>query len=274
MFELLIFGVAFVILLLASIEDLKTREVPDYLNYFLIGAAIVIRLLWFVWEQNLEILYWIPVAFGMFFGFSYLMYKSGQWGGGDVKIMVGISILLSAFPGESIPFFLNFFFNILVVGAVYGIFSMGILGIIRYDSLKSYLTRIEKILPFVGLAVVGILFFLLQPIYAFFASLFVISIILFKYFKKIEKYCMERIVPVKEATEGDWLVSDIKIGKTVIKKQGIGLTLEDLEKMRKLEKSGKLKKVKIKFGIPFVPTFFITLLVTYFIGNVLLKLFF
>ena len=69
------------------------------------------------------------------------------------------------------------------------------------------------------------------------------------------------------------MLNDVKInGKTVVKKRDVGLLTEDIKKLISFKKKGKLKKVLIKVGIPFVPAFLISLIITLVFGNVLFRI--
>jgi Flp pilus assembly protein protease CpaA len=273
MFVIIIIAVAIIALLIASFTDLRTREVPDYLSYTLIGSAIVIRVLWFIAEGNASILFWVPISFSILFLFSYLMYKAGQWGGGDVKVMMGLSILLSWLPISNFPFFIDFFFNTLIVGAFYGMFAVGVLGLINYKELQKYLTEIDYILLPALLIIVVLLFKILPSVFAFLAALIFVSVGLFKYFKVIETNFLHQSIPIPNLTEGDWLLDDVKLrGKVVVPKREIGLIEEDLKKLRLLYKNKKIQKVLIKVGVPFVPAFLISLIITLIFGNVLVSM--
>lgn len=265
-FALIAIITAAILLLIASIEDLKTREVPDYVSYTLMGSGIFIRAMWFLFERNTSVIFWVPTSFLVLGGFSYMLYKSGQWGGGDVKIMAGVGILLSSFPGEIVPFFFNFLINSLLVGAIYGAFGIAVMVIANRKKVKFRWYEIVLLPIFL---VLSILLAYYTPLFLSFFGIFIlISILSLVYFKKIEKTAMQMSVPVEKLTEGDWLVDDIKIeDKVFLKRRNIGLTMEDLKKLNK--NKDKIKKVKIKTGIPFVPVFFITLIVTVFLGNVL-----
>ncbi len=259
---------AAVLLFIASVEDLKTREVPDYVSYFLMGSGIFIRALWFLFEKDTAIIFWMPTALLVLGGFSYMLYKSGQWGGGDVKIMAGIALLLSSFPGETIPFFFNFLINSLIVGAIYG--SIGIaFTVIKNRKKVQYKWYEINLLPISFISSIVLIYY--TPLFtAFFGIFILVSILSLIFFKRVEEVGMQKDVPVKHLTEGDWLVDDVKLNnKVFLKKRNIGLTLKDIEKLKKKK---EIKKVKIKTGIPFVPVFLITLFVTLLFGNVLVRI--
>lgn len=273
-FEIILLAVAFVFLIIASVNDLKTREVPDYLSYTLLGIAIILRLIWFIAAgRNLNILFWTPISFSVLFLFSYLMYRAGQWGGGDVKVMMGLSVLLAWFPNGNFPFFIDFFLNSLIIGAFYGLIAVGIIGLLNWKKLRPHLVTVDYvILPAIVIAII-ILLKTIPLIFAVLASLIVIAVGMFRYFKIIESNFLHKDIEIEKLTEGDWLLHDVRIaGKNVVKKRDVGLLTEDLKKLRQLKKSGKLNKVSIKVGIPFVPAFLISLLLTLAFGNVLLKL--
>jgi Flp pilus assembly protein protease CpaA len=274
MFEIILLVLAFVVLIIASFNDLKTREVPDYLSYSLLVIAIILRLLWFISERNINIIIWAPIAFSVLFLFSYLMYRAGQWGGGDVKVMMGLSVLLAWFPWEStFPFFVDFFLNSLIVGAFYGLIAVCVIGLLNWGKLKKQLLTVDYIiLPAIAIAV-AIIFNVLPLVFAMLASLLVVAVGMFRYFKIIEANFLHKDIDVEELTEGDWLLHDVKLsGKNVVKKREVGLLTQDLKKLRLLKKNGLLKKVSIKVGIPFVPAFLMSLVITLAFGNVLLRI--
>ena len=268
MFVLISILTAVIILAIAGWEDLKTREIPDYVSYFFIAAAISIRLLWFLLEKDVSIIMWMPVSLLALGGFSYLMYVGGQWGGGDVKILLGTALLLSSFPGETIPFFANFIINSLIVGAIYGTLGIGVIYFIHRKKIKTK-THEKAVLPVVLIASACMLYFL--PFVLAFLSIFsIIAFVSLLYYKRIEEVGFHQKVAVEKLTEGDWLKNDIMLDRKVfLKKRKIGLTLGDI---RKLKASGKIKRVWIKVGIPYSPVFLITAIVTWIFGNLLLRI--
>src|SRR3989338_8291181 len=112
-------------LFVASVADLRTREVPDWLSYGLIASGVMLRLLhssiYGVWEYAGYGL----LGFVMMMGFGCLMFYARQWGGGDAKIMMGVGALYATrpffVPSHVIPFLGLVVVNILMVGMVYGV---------------------------------------------------------------------------------------------------------------------------------------------------------
>ena len=85
-----------------------------------------------------------------------------------------------------------------------------------------------------------------------FPLLFFLFPFLYTYAKTIEKECFIWEVNWDKVTVGDWLVEEVKIGKKKISPYWEGLSEEEVKMIRKAR-----KKVKIKYGIPFIPSFFL-----------------
>ena len=82
---------------------------------------------------------------------------------------------------------------------------------------------------------------------------------------------MVKKVTPSELTEGDWIIEDIIINKKFIAgKKDLGVSKEQIKELTSFFKEGKIKHVTIKTGIPFIPSFLISLLITYFAGNIFL----
>ena len=78
---------------------------------------------------------------------------------------------------------------------------------------------------------------------------------------------MIKKVSVDKLTEGDWIVDDVKVGgKVICGPKDLGISKEQIIELKKLAEDGKIKQVVIKEGIPFVPSFFMSFIVTYFFG--------
>ncbi len=254
MFHIL-FGESLVFMLIASVQDIQKREVYDYISYSFIALALTTRLIWFVLEQDINIILYVLPSFALMFGFSIVMYVAGQWGGGDAKLMAGLSIAL----GGSELYFMDFLMNMLVFGALYGVvYTLGI-GLKHHREIGKNISLMFSLLCIGTVIVVfRLILFPLGRIVAFMVLLLLST----KYLYVIEKNCMYKRIPVGNLVEGDWLAQKIK----GIEKKGTGLSKEQIVKI----KSMGLKNVRVKEGIPFVPAFLITLVATYFLGNVLL----
>jgi hypothetical protein len=99
--------------------------------------------------------------------------------------------------------------------------------------------------------------------------LFIITLVGLYYYlliiiKAVEDSSMYKIIPVSRLTEGDWVAGNVKINhKIIYKKSSLGVTKDQL----RLIKNSKIKRIKIKEGIPFIPSIFLATLVTLVFGS-------
>src|SRR3989338_6269271 len=125
MIAVILIVITLIYLAAACYTDLKTREVPDWLSYSLIFAALGTRSIASI-SLGWEVLISGILGLGIFFGLACLFYYTHQWGGGDSKLLMGMGVVI----GVSLPFDLNsfnllwFFLALLFLGAIYGLFWM------------------------------------------------------------------------------------------------------------------------------------------------------
>lgn len=269
--DILLISLTLIVLSIASYADIKTREIPDWLNFSLITGALGIRAIvsisdgWSIFLAGL-------VGFLVCFVLACLFYYSNQWGGGDSKLLMGI--------GASIGIHLDLFWfslALLFFGAIWGVMWMiGVaikkrhLFVIRIktsfeEQKKSHLTIWIITLLLAILTIIYPYFWplVLFPSFIFYSIIFVTS---------VEKSCFFVRKNLLDLTEGDWLAENVtKNGKRIITKRT--LTKEDIELLR----SKKVTSVLIKEGIPFVPGFLLAFIVVTFlsswVGKLLLKVF-
>jgi len=280
MLETLLAVCAFLCLVFASISDIRTREVPDWLNYGLILAALGIRLIF-----SLALHDWHPIVSGLlgfvaFFLLANLMFYTAQWGGGDSKLLMGLGAVIgldTSFLGfATIPPLLIFFINVMMVGAVYGLlFSVWLAFRKQRAFLKDFRQRIGKYILLRRIVLAASLIMLIVALLItdyqlrFFISVATASVLLMFYtslfVKSIEQCCMLRWVPPEKLTEGDWIVNDIVINKKrICGPRDLGIEKSQIKRLIALKRRGLVKKVLIKEGIPFVPSFLIAYLITLF----------
>ena len=109
-------------LILGSITDLKKREVPDTLNYSLIIIGILINLALSIIHATGTYIISSIAGLGAGFLIGALFYYTGQWGGGDAKLIMGIGAIIgiNPFTLTTMPKFLLFIITSLIIGALYG----------------------------------------------------------------------------------------------------------------------------------------------------------
>ena len=124
MVELLVNLVVLIGLVIGSFTDLKTREVPDWLNFSLIALGFSINLLASLIFSDWHFIISSIFGFLVCLIIALLMYYTGQWGGGDSKMIMGLGALigLPVFNFSIDSTLISFLINALLVGGVYGIF--------------------------------------------------------------------------------------------------------------------------------------------------------
>ena len=98
MLEIILVSLTFLVLSYATYTDLKTTEIPDWLNFGFIGVALGIRAIFSV-EQGFTILLSGILGFVIFFILACSLYYTNQWGGGDSKLLMGMGAVI----GISLP---------------------------------------------------------------------------------------------------------------------------------------------------------------------------
>jgi Flp pilus assembly protein protease CpaA len=271
--------VGLIALLIASLFDIRTREVPDWLNYSLVAFAIGSSLILSIYHGYIRVITNSLLGLAVGLAIGLLMFYTGQWGGGDSKLIIGLSALIGFSFSElnqNIPFFIIFLINILLVGAIYGLGFSLVKALLNYKSFKQAVEQklrskqalvIRIILLVLG---IGAFVFLLLTRSIESAMIFGLALSLFLFFylwvfvATVEQVCMIKKIKVSELTEGDWVVGDVlKKKKVVVKQNKIGLTLEQIALLRK----NRIREVTIKIGIPFVPSFLVAYVLTYALGN-------
>ncbi len=272
--------ITLVILILASITDLKSREVPDYLSYGLIFIAFAIAITYTIVYGDYK--YLLNSIMGFIIGIiiAYLMFYLGQWGGGDSKLIMGLGAIIGfnifSALGANNYWLLILMLNIIFVGAAYGLIWSIILAIIKrkifIKNLKIWFNKKEiiltkKILLIVIFILTILIIIIIPKEYVFVMLLFVIIIYVLFYLwlfvKVIEEACMVKEVKINKLTEGDWIYKDVCIGKKYITgPKDLGVSREQIALLKKYAAQGKITRVTIKEGIPFIPAFLFAFIAT------------
>lgn len=282
------YSIGFLALLIGSYTDLRTREVPDWVNFGLMGTGFGINLLFSIIYWKLGFIIDSVIGFVILFAIAMVMFYTGQWGGGDSKILMGLGALIgiNVFSGN-FPFLASFLINALLIGALYGIFwSIFLILKNRNKFVKSFkkgisskkTIKVKKIILI--LFIIFILISILAPeLYIRLTSLYlslmsVMTFYLWLVVKAVEDSCMLKYVYPEQLTEGDWIVKEVKInGKYITGPKDLGIEKKQIRKLVSLYKKKKVKKILIKEGIPFVPSFFISYVVTLMFGNLVFLFF-
>jgi len=257
-------ALALVWIIFAVVQDLKKREVPDWLSFSLIIFALGFRFFYSLFsEAGFGFFYQGVIGLGIFLILGNLLYYGHMFAGGDAKLMIALGPILpfsEKFLGN-LKLFVLFFVLLLFVGAVYSLTASIFLSIKNFKKFsKEFGKQMKKnkialsAVMFLGLALMALGFS-----ERFFFSLGILIFCLpyfYVYLKAVDESCMVKHVKVKELSEGDWLYRDLKIGRKLIKAEWGGLSKEEIKLIRK-----KYKSVIIKQGIPFTPAFLMAFLI-------------
>ena len=280
---------SFAVLLIGSITDLKTREVPDFVNYGFIISGVALNILFSVIYSDFSFAIHSAAGLLIFFCIAYLMFYAGQWGGGDSKMLMGMGAMIGIDVLFRKPqFLLDFFVNVLFAGALYGILWSAFLAFKNrkgfQKELKKILSqdnivRLKKILIIAMLSLLALLFaayekkFFDKRLFFVLISLAFLALATFYlwiFVKAIEKSSMYKLVEPSILTEGDWIVNDVYAGgKYITGPKDLGIAKSQINRLVKLRSEGKVGKILIKEGIPFVPSFLIAFVITLFFGNLI-----
>ena len=282
------YSLSFIALLIGSLSDLKTREVPDWVNYGLIISGIVLNLLFSAIYSNASFIINSIIGLAIFFGIAYIMFYAGQWGGGDSKILMGLGAMIGInLSSITRQFLLGFFINSLFFGAIYGLLWSILLVLRNRQKFWREFSRIfseKKIVKSKKIILILLIFLLLswfliklyyiKILILLFEFLILTTFYLWIFVKAIEKSSMQKLVEPSKLTEGDWIVKDIVVNKEYIAgPKDLGIEKKQIKRLVELYKKGKIKKILIKEGIPFVPSFLIAFVVTFIFGNPLMWIF-
>ncbi|MFA5258705.1 MAG: prepilin peptidase [Candidatus Pacearchaeota archaeon] len=255
----------------AVLQDLKRREVDNIWNFSLIAFALGYRLAVSVFLND----YWFIlnglIGLLIFLILGNLFYYLRFFAGGDAKLLIALGTILPFSYDWIVNFKLFGFFILffLLTGAIYVLFWSFYLVTINFNRFKLEFKKQAKnykIMIYLGLG-----FFFLGIILGFFLDFVFISLgfvillfpLLFVFAKSVEESCLIKELTSKQVTEGDWLYCDIMVHGKKIKANWEGVSRKDLELIRKYSK----KKILIKQGIPFTPSFLFSFIILLFASS-------
>lgn len=254
-----VFLLGLVYLAVSSVQDIKKREVENWISFSLISLVLAYRAFESVYLKDYRFILFAAIGFGIFYLLGNLFYYSKAFGGADVKLLMGLGALL---PYKSyidlfyisVEFIIILFLIAFVYTLIYSFF-------IVYNNRDEVMKDIKKFVnlkwiyiligvAFVGGILIALAWQLIMGLVFFGYILFIT--LLYVYLKSVDK-CMTKVVSPAELREGDWIIEDVKIGKYTVRNTAHGLSLHDIEMLRKAK-----KKITVKYGIPFVPAILIS----------------
>ncbi len=255
---------AFLYIAFAVIQDIKTREIANWISFSLILFTLSFRFFYSLFSGNNFVFFYNGlIGLAVFFALGNLLYYSKVFAGGDAKLMIAMGTILPTSPiwFKNFQIFFDFILIFLSIGFFYILVSSIILcaknfGVFKKEFLRQ-LNKNKKLM-------IGVLFFsvillalgFLDRVFFSFGILFFVTCYLYLYSKAVDEACMVKKVRTKELREGDWLYSNVKIGKRTIKAKWEGVSKKDIKEIMK-----KYKEIKIRQGVAFSPVFLISFIV-------------
>lgn len=257
---------ALVWLTFAVIQDFKYREIANWLNFSLIIFAMAIRLFYSIFTNNYTYILFGLFGLGVFFLIAHLFYYARIFAGGDAKLLIALGAVLPFANTlyENTLIFIVFIIALLFTGGLYTLaYSLALVFVNKNKFIKEFKKQFYQFKNyfFIAIAIAFLLIIssliLKNIILAFLSFIIFILPFLFIYTKAIEKTYMLNYTETSKLTIGDWLAEPITINNKVIEPYWEGLSEEQL----KLIQTHYHKKVLLKQGIPFSPSFLMAFLI-------------
>ncbi|MDO8517638.1 MAG: hypothetical protein Q7S33_05950 [Nanoarchaeota archaeon] len=268
LFYLFLIGVC-----IASFQDLQRREVDNWLNLFLIISSLGFIFISSIFLRTSNLIFFASCSMIIMFILANLFYYGRVFAGGDAKLLFSMFVLFTGLSFyETFVNILLFLGFLLISGSIWGVgFSLYLF----FKNPRNIKLQFNKEIDnsyaeyFLGAGAFCIVLSFFNIMFLFFSMLFFIFPLLFAFARAVEKTSMTKSINARDLREGDWLVNPIKMKNKTIIPNWEGLRNSDLVLLRKLN-----KKVMIKEGIPFVPSFLIALLLYVLFRNDLYMLLF
>jgi len=267
--------IAFIWIVFATVQDIKVREVANWLNFSLIAIFLFYRAFYSYETSNVHFFLVGLLGIGIFYLFSQALYYGRVFGGGDAKLLIGLGGIIP-FNGyfETFLFGLFVIISLLIIGALYTLIYSLFLVKNNKSKFKARFSYFVKELNWkVYIIAISAAFFILWYGISFYYALcisilFFILLLLYTYLRAVDEACMIKLVNVNNLRVGDWLAEKVRFKGKIIGQSIHGLSEKDIILLRK-----RSKKVLVKNGVPFVPVFLICFLIMLYVffslGNIL-----
>ncbi len=260
-----LFILALIWIVFATIQDLRTREIANWLSFSLILFALGFRFFYSLFSDGgFGFFYQGLIGLGIFFVLGNLLYYGKMFAGGDSKLFVSMGTIIPVseiFLTNAERFFL-FFMIFLVVGGLYSMIASLWLCFKNYKGFKIEFGKQfrKQKNTFIIITLIAIFStiaaFFINNLFFYLGILLFILPYLYIYAKAVDEAAMIRNAETKKLREGDWLYQDMKVGNKLIRADWNGLAKKEIVLLRK-----KYRKVLIREGVPFTPVFLVSFLV-------------
>jgi len=237
---------------ISAYTDFKTRLILDKVTYPMIAIGLILNLYEiFLHGINFDTMLLIGIPLAVF-ALGYALYFMGKVGGGDIKLLAGIAMLLPIVEGAI------FVLNVLFVAAMVSIIFISTYYVAKYfrkgiEIKKDFPTMLRAL--FYGLAIILYFSMLLQLKVMSFEKIALLGIpiffaILFIAFENgIRKNFFLKTVKLSELEEDEVVAIDF-LEKNTVKELGLKfkgvLGKNEIEKLKKM----KIHEVKVYRQLP------------------------
>ena len=171
-----LFGLGFLWLVFAVVQDVRTREISNWLNFSLLAFALMYRGIYAL-ESGRASFFWWGIAGTLFFvALSHALYYGRAFAGGDAKLLMALGPLVPfSSLSEMVLTGFGFVFALFLFGSIYGLIYTTCLIPSKWVLFKKvFLARARRMqkLFFLCLGLGGITFIdILSAVFFFFAFL-------------------------------------------------------------------------------------------------------
>jgi len=256
---------ALVWIVFAVVQDLRNKEVANWVNFSLIIFVLGFRFFSCLFLENISFAFFYQglIGLGIFFVLENLLYYGKMFAGGDAKLMLALGVILPFSESfiVNLKIFELFFVLFLVVGLIYSLGATIFLALKNFKKFKKeFVKQFKDKKKFIYLCLFFALGLMVLSFFESFFFVFGIMIFILSYFyiflKAVDESCMIKKINSKKLTEGDWLYKNFKIGGKLVRANWDGLSKKDIKLIQKNKKF-----VLIRQGIAFTPVFLISFLI-------------
>ena len=268
-----LFALGLIWIIFATVQDIRTKEISNWLNFSLIIFALGFRFFYSLFAAgNFSFFYQGLIGFVIFLILGNLLYYGRMFAGGDAKLFISLGpiIPLSGTFSANLGSFMLFFLVFLLAGAAYSILISTSLAIRHSKKFgrefrKQFNKNKSRLNLLMLLAILAlVLGIIVNYLLVFLGVIIFVLPYLYLFAKSVDETAMVKNAPVYSLSEGDWLYHDVHIGKKVIKATWDGLSRQDINLLRK---RGKNFRVKIREGVFFSPVFLIGYIVFFYLWS-------
>ncbi|MFH1521764.1 MAG: prepilin peptidase, partial [archaeon] len=215
-----LFWLFFIGIVVASSQDLKRREVDNWLNLFLLIVSFAFVFYKAIFEGDTAIIFQAGFALVIMFAFMNLFYYGRVFAGGDAKLLVAMTVFFVGVDFSMTLINMGIFLLFLMFsGSIYGLVYSVVLYVKDFKKVNKEIRKGFENLWVRYVILLGIVMFVFSYvdwIFLFLSVFLFLLSVLYVFAKGLENVSMMRCVSGKELREGDWLVDDIRVGKKVI----------------------------------------------------------